>query len=73
MSTPVWCDRPIEIGLPMRSKSEGFGVRLDQKNAPVVKQSRRRGAVQRWGSIELVTTLTATVQYLGGVIKDEPI
>jgi hypothetical protein len=36
----------------MRSKSEGFGVRVDQKNAPVVDARARMGAA-RDGSIEL--------------------
>ena len=45
-STPVSCDRPDEIGPPMRSKSEGFGVRVDQKNAPVVDALTRMGAAR---------------------------
>jgi hypothetical protein len=53
----------------MRSKSEGLGVRVNQKNAPVVNHRRdagpSKGGVNRVGA-----TFTAIVWYLGGVIKD---
>ena len=52
MSTPVWCDRPDEIGPMMCSKSEGLGVRVDQKNAPVV--NHRGGAGPSKGGVNRV-------------------
>jgi len=56
----------------MRSKSEGWWGKGQSEKRTGDQLSRRCGAFQRWGSIELMTTFSAIVWYLRGVIKDGP-